>query len=171
MKNYNSFFFKIEKLLLSLLLLFSILINQYYGNLGVSPLDSFSHFDTGYRVLHGQYPFKDFWVISGPILDYFQSFLFFIFGISWQSYVLQSSIINAILTLATYFVDFFLLPVSFHKFPLMFPRAPCWNPKRPSQCLRSGPQGRVSLAVPGSGPSVLVRRALAVLYHGTAPPF
>ena len=104
MKNYNSFFFKIEKLLLSLLLLFSIFINQYYGNLGVSPLDSFSHFDTGYRVLHGQYPFKDFWVISGPILDYFQSFLFFIIGISWQSYVLQSSIINAILTLATYFV-------------------------------------------------------------------
>ena len=65
---------------------------------------AFLHFDTGYRVLHGQYPFKDFWVISGPILDYFQSFLFFIFGISWQSYVLQSSIINAILTLATYFV-------------------------------------------------------------------
>ena len=104
MKNYNSFFFKTEKLFLFLLFLFSILINQYYGNLGVSPLDSFSHFDTGYRILNGQFPFKDFWVISGPILDYFQSILFFIFGINWQSYVLQGSLINAILTLATYFI-------------------------------------------------------------------
>ena len=46
-----------EKIFILILFLFSLLINQYYGNKGIFPLDSFSHFDTGYRILLGEHPF------------------------------------------------------------------------------------------------------------------
>ena len=32
---------------------FSLLINQYYASLGAFPLDTFYHFDLGYRILKG----------------------------------------------------------------------------------------------------------------------
>ena len=67
-----------QRILVIILFLFSILINQYYGNKGVFPVDSFSHFDSGFRILLGEFPFKDYWIVSGPIIDYFQS-IFFIF--------------------------------------------------------------------------------------------
>ena len=57
--------------------IFSIGANQYYGNLGIFPHDSFSHFDTGNMILNGFHPFKDFWIVSGPFVDYFQALLFF----------------------------------------------------------------------------------------------
>ena len=85
-----------------LLILFSAAINQYFGNRGVFPVDSFAFFDTGFRVLNNQFPFKDYWVVSGPFIDFFQSILFFIFGVNWQSYVLHASILNAALTVATF---------------------------------------------------------------------
>ena len=47
--------------------------------LSVFPLDSFAYFDTGFRILLGEYPFKDYWIIHGPFIDYFQSFFFYIF--------------------------------------------------------------------------------------------
>ena len=92
------------KILIATLILFSLLINQYYGNRGIFPVDSFSHFDTGFRILLGEYPFKDYWVVSGPLIDYFQAILFFLFGVNWQSYVLHASLMNVALTLATFYV-------------------------------------------------------------------
>ena len=65
-----------DKILIFFLFLFSLLINQYYGNKGIFPLDSFAYFDTGFRILLGEYPFKDYWIIHGPFIDYFQSFFF-----------------------------------------------------------------------------------------------
>ena len=53
-----------QKILIFFVIIFSLLINQYYGNLGVFPVDSFSHFDTGYKILLGEYPFKDYWLVS-----------------------------------------------------------------------------------------------------------
>ena len=47
---------------------------------------------------------KNYWIISGPLVDYFQAIFFYLFGVNWQSYVLHASLINAILTLATFFV-------------------------------------------------------------------
>ena len=70
--------FKKENLFIIFLFLFSSIVNQYYGNIGVFPIDSFSHFDSGYRILLGEYPFKDFWAVSGPLIDYIQA-LFFTF--------------------------------------------------------------------------------------------
>ena len=62
------------------LFIFAVLICQYTGNRGIFPIDSFGHFDSGFRVLNGEHPFKDFWAISGPFIDYIQSLIFFLFG-------------------------------------------------------------------------------------------
>ena len=67
-----------NKLYILFLFLFSIIINQYYGNRGAFPIDSFLHFDNGYRILNGENPFSDFWTVSGPTVDYIQA-IFFIF--------------------------------------------------------------------------------------------
>ena len=93
-----------EKIFITILILFSLLINQYYGNRGLFPVDSFAHFDTGFRILLGEYPFKNYWIISGPFIDYIQAILFYLFGVSWQSYVLHASLINAVLSVATFIV-------------------------------------------------------------------
>ena len=52
--------FSKKNIFLFILFFLSILINQYYGNKGVFPVDSFSHFDTGFRILLGEYPFKNY---------------------------------------------------------------------------------------------------------------
>ena len=93
-----------KKILILILILFSLLINQYYGNKGIFPVDSFSHFDTGFRILLGEYPFKNYWVVSGPFIDYIQAIFFYFFGVNWQSYVLHASFVNALLTITTFFV-------------------------------------------------------------------
>ncbi len=89
--------------LIFLLSLVAILINYYYGSLGVLPLDTFAHFDTGYRIINGEIPFVDYWTISGPFIDFLQAFYFSIFGVSWKSYMLNSSIVNLTLTLVSFF--------------------------------------------------------------------
>ena len=43
MKGNISFLKYKEKILIFFLILFSLLINQYYGNKGIFPLDSFAH--------------------------------------------------------------------------------------------------------------------------------
>ena len=102
MKNIKNLFQ--ENYLALLLFLAALLVNQYSGNRGVFPIDSFSHFDSGFRILKGDHPFKDYWVVSGPIIDYLQSIFFFLFGINWQSYVFHASFINGILTLLTFYL-------------------------------------------------------------------
>ena len=97
-------FFLFNNFLPIILFIFSILICQYTGNRGVYPIDSFAHFDSGFRVLKGEHPFKDYWVVSGPIIDYFQSIIFYIFGTSWQSYLLNSSLLNGIISLSTFYL-------------------------------------------------------------------
>ena len=87
-----------------ILSIFSLGVNQYYGNLGVFPHDSFSHFETGNMILNGYHPFNDFWIVSGPFIDYFQALLFFLFGISWKTYVFHASLINIIISLSTFLV-------------------------------------------------------------------
>ena len=92
-----------EKICLFLILFFSIIFNYHSGNRGVFPADSFAFFDSGQRILNGQFPFKDYWVVSGPFIDYFQAFLFSLFGINWQVYILQASIINSLFAISTFF--------------------------------------------------------------------
>ena len=100
----NHILFNKENLFIVFLFFFSLLINQYYGNKGIFPVDSFAHFDTGFRILLGEYPFKNYWVISGPFVDYLQAIFFYVFGANWQSYVLHASLINAFLSLTIFVV-------------------------------------------------------------------
>ncbi len=84
--------------------IFSVLINQYYGYIGVQPIDSFFSFNSGYDIYIGKFPFKDYWTITGPFIDFIQSFFFWLFGVSWFSYVLHASIFNFIFAISTFFI-------------------------------------------------------------------
>jgi len=96
--------FSKKNIFLFILFFLSILINQYYGNKGVFPVDSFSHFDTGYRILLNEHPFKDYWIVSGFFVDYLQSVIFYIFGVNWQTYLLNASLLNGTVALLVYFL-------------------------------------------------------------------
>ena len=98
---YNN---KKEVFYLIILFFFSISINQYYGNLGVCPIDSFWFFNSGYDALNGYYPFKDYWTITGPFITFFQAILFKLFGVTWFIYVFHASLFNFFITMTTYYV-------------------------------------------------------------------
>jgi len=93
-----------NKFFILILFFFSIIINQYYGNLGAFPMDSFHFFDSGFRVLNGEAPFTDYWLVKGPLLDCIQALFFYLFGTNFQAYVLHASLINSLITIATFFV-------------------------------------------------------------------
>ena len=59
-----------------LLAIFSFWINFYVGNSGVFPVDTFVHYDSGYRILLGEYPVKDYWIVHGFLIDYIQALFF-----------------------------------------------------------------------------------------------
>ena len=84
---------------LAILFFFSILFNQYYGFKGVAPIDSFLIFNSGYDLSIGYLPFRDYWSVTGPLLDLIQAIYFKAFGISWFSYVLHASTFNLLITL------------------------------------------------------------------------
>ena len=86
------------------LIFFSILFNQFYGYVGILPIDSFLIFNSGYDLMNGYYPFKDYWTIKEPFIDLIQAIFFKIFGVSWFSYVLHASIFNCIITICTFFL-------------------------------------------------------------------
>ena len=49
---------------LFVLCIFSFFINFYYSKLGSFPIDTFLHYDSAYRILKGELPIKDYWVVS-----------------------------------------------------------------------------------------------------------
>ena len=89
-----------------ILLAFSISFNQYYGYIGIFPLDSFIIFNSGYDFLNGHFPFKDYWTIAGPFITFFQAILFKIFGGSWFIYVFHASIFNFLISIATFYTPY-----------------------------------------------------------------
>jgi len=56
--------------------IFSFAINYHYGFIGVMPMDNFVLYNGGYRVLNGYTPFNDYWLVTGPLLDYLNAFFF-----------------------------------------------------------------------------------------------
>jgi len=104
MSSFITIFKKQEKLFYFLILFFfSVSLNQYYGNLGICPIDSFFSFNSGYDILNGYYPFKDYWTIAGPFIGLTQAFFFKIFGVSWFSYLIHASIFNFIFVICTFY--------------------------------------------------------------------
>ena len=101
-------FFSLNNLYVVLVFLFGIFLCHYTGNRGVFPIDSFSHFDSGYRILNGEHPFRDYWIVSGFFIDYFQSIIFYFLGVNWQTYLLNASLLNGFIGVLVYFLLKFL---------------------------------------------------------------
>ena len=86
-----------------LLLILSVSVNNYYGSIGVFPVDSFAFFDSAYSINQGIVPFRDYWVMNGPIVDLIQSIFFRLLGTNWTAYLLHASLINAFFAITTYY--------------------------------------------------------------------
>ena len=93
----------LNKIPLLFLIILSFSVNYYYGSRGVLSIDTFSHFDSTYKLMNGIVEFRDFWNISGAVIDYLQLPFFYLFGVNWTSYILQSSLFNCLITLCTFF--------------------------------------------------------------------
>ncbi len=93
-----------DYLFILLICFFSFLINYYYASIGVLPRDNFVLYNGGYKVLNGYIPFNDYWLVTGPLLDYLNAFFFIIGGVSWKTYITHSSIFNSIISLSLYFL-------------------------------------------------------------------
>ena len=56
------------------LILVSFSINFFIASNGVYPVDTFIHYDNGFRILLGDNPVVDYWIVHGFIIDYMQAF-------------------------------------------------------------------------------------------------
>ena len=92
----------LEILSILTVLIFSFFISFYFGHQGLMPLDDLQNFNSGYRTLTGDFPFRDYYSITGPILDIWQGNIYKLFGISWQSLLLHASIMNCIYSLSIF---------------------------------------------------------------------
>lgn len=100
---YIKSFLKSNIFISIIIFFFSFSINYYYSNLGVFPIDTFFHYDSSFRILKNELPIRDFWIVSGFVIDFIQSLFFKIFGINWNSYVIHSSIMNFIVSIVIYY--------------------------------------------------------------------
>lgn len=100
---YRNLFLKSNIIVSIIIFFFSFFINYYYSKLGVFPIDTFFHYDSGNRILKDEYPIRDFWIVSGFIIDLIQSGFFKIFGVNWHAYIIHSSIFNFLISLLVYF--------------------------------------------------------------------
>jgi len=98
----NSKFF--NYIYLAIIIFFSFSINWKYSKYGVFPIDTFLHYDSAFRILNGEHPVKDFWIVSGFIVDYLQAFFFKMFEINWHAYIFHSSFFNLLISIFTYFL-------------------------------------------------------------------
>ena len=92
----------LEILSILTVLTFSFFISFYFGHQGLMPLDDLQNFNSGYRTLTGDFPFRDYYSITGPILDIWQGKIYKLFGISWQSLLLHASVMNCLYSLSIF---------------------------------------------------------------------
>ncbi len=77
----------------------AFIFNFWTGTRGVFPIDTFLHYDSAYKILTGEKPIRDFWIIHGITLDYIQGLFFLLFGVNWISYLIHSSLFNSVIVL------------------------------------------------------------------------
>lgn len=83
---------------------FAFFINYHYGFIGIMPGDNTVLYNGGYKVLNGYIPFSDYWLVTGPLLDYINAFFFSILGLSWKTFIIHSSLFNLLLALFSYYL-------------------------------------------------------------------
>ena len=62
-------------------------------------MDTFVLYNGGFKVLNNLVPFKDYWLVTGPLMDYLNALIFKIIGVSWRSYIVHSSFLNGIVSI------------------------------------------------------------------------
>ena len=92
-----------NKIIIFILAVLAFFINYHYGFIGMMPMDNTVLFNGGYRGLSGYIPFNDYWLVTGPLLDYLNAFFFKLFGISWSTFIIHSSIFNLVLAVVSYY--------------------------------------------------------------------
>ena len=100
MQNKDNIIKNLSTILFIIFFVFSI--NFYFGFNGLMPLDDLQYFHSGYRVYLGDFPFVDYYSITGPFLDIFQGMFNSIFGISWKTLILHTSFFNCIYSLSIF---------------------------------------------------------------------
>lgn len=105
-KIYNNKFLNITTISISIIAFYSFIINFYFASFGVYPIDTFLHYDSAYRILNSELPVRDYWIVSGFMIEFLQSIFFKVFGVNWTVYIFHSSMINVIVSILCYF--FFL---------------------------------------------------------------
>ena len=103
MNKRKNFFFN-NYLYLFLIITISLSLTYYTGYRGVFPIDSFLIFNSGYNVINNIHPFKDYWSITGPVLDYLQAIFFLVLGVNWHSYVFHAAFINTLLSITIFYL-------------------------------------------------------------------
>ena len=93
----------IELSSITFILLISFFVNFYFGHQGLMPLDDLQNFNSGHRILKGDFPFRDYYSITGPILDIWQSVIYKIFGSNWQSLIIHASLLNCFYSISVFF--------------------------------------------------------------------
>ena len=101
-------FLKKEKLfkeatVLIAILIYAYSITWYSGNIGIIPIDSFGFLDTGYSIIQGHLPIRDFWIFTGLLVDYMEAIFLYLFGNNWNSHLAHSSFMNILATFSLYF--------------------------------------------------------------------
>ena len=91
-----------EITVLILILIYAYFINWQSGNIGVLPIDSFGFLDTGYSIINGHLPIRDFWIFTGLLVDYMEAAFLYIFGNNWNSHLAHSSFMNILATAGFY---------------------------------------------------------------------
>ena len=87
-----------------LLGIFSFSVNYHYGFIGIMPMDNTVLYNGGYRVLKGYVPFTDYWLVTGPLLDYLNAFFFKILGVTWKTFIIHSSFFNLLISIVSYYL-------------------------------------------------------------------
>lgn len=94
----------IETLYALSILIILIVSVWYFGFININPIDNFTNYNSGYLILNGNIPFRDYWVTTGPLLDFIQFLFFKFYGLNWGSYVLHAAIINSLFSILLYYV-------------------------------------------------------------------
>lgn len=109
-----------KKIYTFLLIISSFTFTYYSGVRGIFPIDSFLIFNGGYKILNNLHPFKDYWSITGPLLDYLQAIIFRFFNVNWISYIFHAALFNAIITLSAFYFFIFLKLKNIYSFVYAF---------------------------------------------------
>lgn len=82
--------------LCALLAAFAFAFNWATGHRGVFLFDQSLMIDGGWRVLHGQVPYKDFLMPFPPLSFYIQAFFFKLLGVNWTATVVPACLMSTL---------------------------------------------------------------------------